>query len=167
MQGKHPDGTAVIIGNSILNCIIQQRLSRKRSAVKVHNFRGATVDDMKHHAIPLLRKEPSFVIIHAGTNDAPYLTSRKILDNLLTLKSFITDNLPNCKVIISTLTLPSDDGKAALTLCPLTNHLLQLDINIIDDRNINARNLGNKGLHLNPTGTSRLAKNLLSFLKSF
>ena len=124
MQGKYSDGTAVIIENSSLNGITQERSSRKGRVVKVNYFRGATVDDMKHHVIPLLRKEPSFVIIHAGTNDAPYLTSRKILDNLLTLKSFITDNLPNCKVIISTLTLRSDDGKAALTLCQLTNHLL-------------------------------------------
>ena len=128
----------------------------------MRNFRDATVDDMKDHVIPLLRKEPSFVIIHAGTSDAPYLTSRKILDNLLTLKSFATDNLPNCKVVIST-----DDGKAALTVTQLTNHLLQLDINIIDNRNINARNLGNTGLHLDPKGTSRLAKNLLSSMKSF
>ena len=138
-------------------------MSRNGRVVKVHNFRGATVDDMKHHVILLLRKEPSFIIIHAGTKDAPYLISWKILDNLITLKSFITDKLPNCKVVISTPTLRTDDGKAALTV----SHLLQLDIDVIDNRNINARNLGNKGLHLNPTGTSRLAKNLLSSIKSF
>ena len=154
-------------GDSILNGIIQERLRMKGRVVKVQNFRVGTVDDMKHHFILLLRNEPSFVIIHAGTNDALYLTSRKILDNVLTLKSFITDNLPNCEVIISTPTLRTDDGKAALTVGQLTNHLLQLDIDIIDNRNINARNLGNKGLHLNPTGTSCLAKNILSSMKSF
>ena len=122
---------------------------------------------MKHHVIPLLPKEPSFVIIHAGTNDAPYLSSRKILDNLLVLESFITDNLSNCKVVISTPTLCTDDGKATLTVSRLTNHLLQLDIDIIDNRNIYDRNLGNKDLHLNPTGKSRLAKNLLSSIKIF
>ena len=122
---------------------------------------------MKHYVIPLLRKEPSFIIIHSGTNDVSYLTSRKILDNFTTLKSFATDKLPNCKFVISTTTLVIDDGKAALTVSYLTNHFLQLDIDIIDNRNINARNLGNKGLHLNPTGTSRLAKNLLNSIKSF
>ena len=142
-------------------------MSRKGRVVKLHNFRGATVDDMKHHVIPLLRKEPSFIIIHAGANDAPCLTSRKILNNLITLKSFITDILPNCKDIFSTPTLRTDDGKAALTGSQLTNHLLQLDIYIIDNRNINARYLGNKGLYLNPTGSSCLAKNLLSSIKSF
>ena len=142
-------------------------MSRKGRVVKVQNFRGATVDDMKHHVTPLLRKEPSSIIIYAGKNEVPYLTSREILDNLITLKSFITDKLPNCKVVISTPTLRTDDGKAVLTVSQLTNHLLQLDIDIIDNRNINARNLGNKGLYLNPTGSSRLAKNLLSSIKSF
>ena len=66
-QEKYPDGTAVIIGDPILNDIIQKR------------------------------------------------------------KSFITDNLPTCKVVISTPTLRTDDGKAALTVSQLTNHLLQLD----------------------------------------
>ena len=151
-QEKYPDGTAIIIGDSILNGIIQGRLSRKGRVVKVHNFWGATVDDMKHHVKHYFIKN---------------LASRKILDNLITLKSFITDKLPNCKVVISTPTLRTDDWKAVLTVSQLTNDLLQLDIDIIDNRNINARNLGNKDLHLHPTGTSRLTKNLLSSIKSF
>ena len=125
--------------------IIKEQLSRKGHIVKVYNFRGATVDNMKHYIIPLLSEEPSFLIIHTGTNDAPYLTSLKISDNLLMPKYFINDNLPNCKVVISTPTLHTDDGKAALTESQLTNPLLQLDIDIIDNRNINARNLSNKG----------------------
>ena len=137
MQEKYPDGTAVIIEDSILNYIIQERLSKKGRVVRLHNFRGATVDDMKHHFIPLLRKEPGSVIIHACTNDAPYLSSRKIHGNLLTLKYFVTKNLHNCKVLKSTPTLRTDDGKAVITVSQLTNHLLQLDIGIIYNRNFN------------------------------
>lgn len=37
----------------------------------------------------------------------------------------------------------------------------------MDNSNINARNLGSKGLHLNSTGTSRLRENLLSSIKPF
>ena len=55
-QGKCPDSTVVIIGDSTLNGIMQEGLSRKRRAVRVHNFCCAAVDDMKHH-IRLLRKE--------------------------------------------------------------------------------------------------------------
>ena len=133
----------------------------------MHNFLGATVDDMKHHFIPLLRKEPGSVIIHACTNDAPYLSSRKIYGNFLTLKYFVTKNLHNCEVLKSTPTLRTDDGKAVITVSQLTNHLLQLDIGIIYNRNINTWNLDNKGLHINPTGTRRLAKNHLSSIRSF
>ena len=135
--------------------------------LKSTTFEVQKVDDMKHHVIPLLRKEPSSIIIHAGTNDASYLTSWKILDNLVTLKSISADKLPNCKVIISTPTLHTDDEKAALTVSQVTNHLLQVDIDIIDNRNIKAITLGKKGLHLYPTGTSSLAKNLLSSIKGF
>ena len=59
MQGKYPDDTAVIKGDIALNGIMQERLSRKGRVVKVRNFRGATVVDMKHHAVLLLHKEPS------------------------------------------------------------------------------------------------------------
>ena len=76
------------------------------------------------------------------------------------------ENLCNCKVVISTPTLRTDDGKETLTVNQLTNHLLQLDRAIIENRNINAKNLANKDVHLNPTGTS-LAKNLLSSIKGF
>ena len=114
---------------------------------------------MKHHVIPLLRKEASFVIISASTNDALYSGSPKTLDNLLTLKFFIANNLSTCKVVISISTLRTDDGKAALAVSEHTNHLFQLDRDIIGNRNINARNLGNKGLHLDPTDKSRLVKN--------
>ena len=51
MQGKHPDDTEVIIGDFILNGIIQRRLSRKGLVAEVHNFHGATVEDVKHLVI--------------------------------------------------------------------------------------------------------------------
>ena len=84
----------------------------------MQNFQGATVDDMQHHVIPLIHTEPSFIIMHAGANDAPYSASRKTLDNFITSKSFITDNFPNCNVIVSTPTLSINDGKAALSQTP-------------------------------------------------
>ena len=85
---------------------------------------------MKHHVIPLHCKEQSFVTIHAGTNDASYSTAQKLLDKLLTLKYFITGDFPNVKVAISKPTLCTDNGKAALTVSQLTNHHLQVDIDI-------------------------------------
>ena len=42
----------------------------KNHVVKVRNFPGANVENMRHNLIQLIRKKPSHLIIHAGTNDA-------------------------------------------------------------------------------------------------
>ena len=78
------------MGDSILN-VIERNLSNDRS-VKVRKFPGGTVDDLRHHALPIIRKQPKYLIIHAGTNDAVKFTSRDILNKLLQLKSFIRKN---------------------------------------------------------------------------
>ena len=104
--------------------------------VKVRNFPGANVEDMQHNLMPLIRKKPSHLIIHAETNDAKRFTSREILDQLLNFKKFVNEQVPDCKVIISTPTVRSDDGKAGLTVSQLTNHLRQLKTDIADNTNI-------------------------------
>ena len=47
---KHtrPAGTCVIVGDSIITRIAEKRLSKNR-LVKVHDFRGVTLADIKHH----------------------------------------------------------------------------------------------------------------------
>ena len=99
-----PAGTCVIVGDSIITGIDEKRLSKNR-LVKVHDFRGATLADINHHIIPILKKKPDVIILHVGTNDSVSRTSREILDDLLQLKSAITKTLPNCQVICSQPTL--------------------------------------------------------------
>ena len=113
-QDLYPRNTIVIAGESIINGVFEDRLRRRNHVVKVRNFPGANVEDMRHNVIPLIRKKPSHLIIHAGTNDAKKFTSREILDQLLNLKKFVSEQVPDCKVIISTPTVRSDDGKARL-----------------------------------------------------
>ena len=55
------------MGDSTLNGI-QENLMGPR--FKVRAFPGAIVRDFYHHALPLLEKKPSYVILMAGTNDA-------------------------------------------------------------------------------------------------
>ena len=69
--------------------------------VKVRNFPGANVEDMRHKLMSIIKKKPSHLIIHAGTNDAKRFTSREILNQLLNLKKIVTDQVPDCKVKIS------------------------------------------------------------------
>ena len=61
----------------------------------------------------------------------------------------------------------SDNGEATLTVHHLTNHLLQLNIDIVDNRNIISKHLSRKGLHLNESGLRRLAINFLEHIKKF
>ena len=82
-----PIGTTVIVGDSILNGIVEEKLCGQGRLVKVKRFPGSTVDDLSHHIIPIIRKKPTNMVIHTGTNDAPSSTFREIRDNLLKLKA--------------------------------------------------------------------------------
>ena len=163
---KYPENTIVIAGDSIINGIMEERLNRKDVTVKVLKFPGADVDELRHRLIPILKKRPAHLFLHGGTNDAVSSTSREILDKLLSLKSMIINKLPNCKVYISTPTFRSDIGKATLTVKQLTNHLTNLEIDLVDNRNITDRGIGRKGLHLNSMGTKQLAKNFLNVIRN-
>ena len=125
----------------------EDRLYRKNHVVKVQHFPGANVKDMQHNLTPIITKKPSNLIIHAETNGAKRFTSREILNQLLNLKKIVTEQVPDCKAVISTPTLRSHDGKAELTVRQLTNHLHQLKPNTVDNTNITSRYTGKHWKH--------------------
>ena len=51
----YPPDTCVLIGDSILNSVIEENLSNDPS-VKGRTFPGATVDGLRHHALPITGK---------------------------------------------------------------------------------------------------------------
>ena len=51
----YPPDTCVLIGDSILNSVIEENLSNDPS-VKVRTFPGPTVDGLSHHALPITGK---------------------------------------------------------------------------------------------------------------
>ena len=140
-QNMYPLGTCVIIGDSILNGLIEENICKQHN-VRTRKFPGATVDDLHYHVHPILRKKPKHIIIHIGTNDATHSTSREILDKLLKLETLIKKTLPETEVTFSTPTIRSDNGKAALTVRNLCDHLLDLNMDIPDNRNITIKHLG-------------------------
>ena len=125
------------------------------------------MDDLHYHVHPILRKKPKHIIIHIGTNDATHSTSREILVKLLKLETLIKKTLPETEVTFSTPTIRPDNGKAALRIRNLCGHLLDLNMDILDNRNITSKHLGRKGLHLNKAGSARLAKNIIHKLRKF
>ena len=74
----------------MVNGIDEKRLSKKHSNVKVFHFSGARIEDFNQYIAPIIKKQPDYLILHARTNDATTNTSKKIVDDLLILKSNIS-----------------------------------------------------------------------------
>ena len=119
---------------------------------------------MEDNIKPILKREPDFIIIYVGANNANKIISREILNKLLLLKSSIIDKYKTCKVIISQPTRRTDNDKVALA----NNHLcslLGLNTDTVKNKNIVSWHLGGKGLHLNPHGNGRLVLNLKATIR--
>ena len=63
------------------------------------------------------------------------------------------------------LTYRFDNRKAGNITNELTNMLINLNVSIVNNKNISRKHLWYKGLHLNSYGSSRLAMNLISVIK--
>ena len=156
------EGTTLIIGDSMLHSLDETRLKN----TKVRVCPGASIEDLHYNIIPLLRKCPSSVIIHVGTNNSTRDTPTQIIEKLLNFKEFISSKNPGIKVIISSLIQRYDDTKAQLTTYGTNTMLKSHNIEIIDNDNITRKHLGKKGHHMTPYGTGRLAINMIKVLKS-
>ena len=64
-------------------------LNTDRYDVKLQQFRDVTIEDREDKIKPILERQPDFIIIHVGTNNANNMTSREILNKMLQLKLFI------------------------------------------------------------------------------
>ena len=93
---------------------------------------------MTDYSRPLLRNNPSSLIIHVGTNnlknDGVYTVRNKLLD----LKDSIEEQYPNTEVILSTLTMRTDDPILKQKVSKVNGLLLGPGLNVIN--NNNARN---------------------------
>ena len=66
------------------------------------------------------------------------------------LKTNISKQLPNCRILLSKLTIRHDHGKANLTIRNANKYLENLELECTDNDYINAEHLGQKELHLDP-----------------
>ena len=69
--------------------------------MKVKNVPGATIDDMYDYIKRQLKKCPDNMILHVGTNNTVNESSKIVLGNLLDLKKFMENTLPESNVIIA------------------------------------------------------------------
>ena len=121
---------------------------------------------MYHYAIPLLEKKPENIILHLGTNDAPYKSDIDILKDLIELKNFILEKSPSCKKItLFTPTVRTDRESAKKNDESFTKRLKKQGIPDITHDNITHKYLYRDDLHLNSVGFSILAELFLSYIR--
>ena len=160
-------GTTLIAGDSILYGIDERKICQNGS-VKVRVFSGTTIEDLRDYYIkPLLRKKPSKVILHVGTNNASLKNANpdQILDALLDFKKDILDQVPGCMVVISMPTKRFDNEEYGKIIESLNKKITDLGIDAINNNNISRGDIGRKGLHLNAKGTGKLTSKLVSKLR--
>ena len=125
--------------------------------MKVRQFQGATTTDML--------EQPESLILHIGTNDTSKYTPNEIVDKVLALKRFVVSQNKECKAIISTLTRRVHSSKNGNAVQKVNEILKELNISLVKNLNIVKKHLGNRGLHLNENGTSRLAMNYIATIR--
>ena len=70
----------LIVGDSIVSGIEENRISRQWRKVKVKSFTAARIEDMYDYLKPLLKECPKNIILHIGTNNTINEASRIVLD---------------------------------------------------------------------------------------
>ena len=93
------------------------------------------------------------------------------LEEIIDLVSWAKSAAPGTEVVLSSLTARSDDDQLATQVEEVNSNLKkfgrQKKWKMIVHSNITAEHyLNRSGLHLNKVGTSRLARNVLDFLKN-
>ena len=126
---------------------------------------GADTSNMHDFLKPLIKKKPSRIIVHCGTNDLAINQVENIPMNIRDFANTITSNGIDCTV--SALTLKDDSlaPKASQVNSQLRS-LLGKDIDFIEHNNVEKGHLNSSRLHLNGRGTGRPAFNFIQYIKN-
>lgn len=139
-------------------------MSRDDNKVNVKYFPGATVDDMESYVHPSLRSEPDEVILHIGTNDLRDNTPKQVAESIINLTDNICQN-STARVAVSSLVQRTDDPTLTSKVTETNKILKTFTSNrawgFIDNSRIGASMLNKSCLHLNESGSSALAKNIM------
>ena len=159
----------MIAGDSVLKHLQGHKMSRN-SRVQISSFPGCTTEDMHDFIKPLLRKNPDEIILHVGTNSLRSCdTPRSCADEIIDLATMVSCESP-AKIALSSLVGRSDDEALACKIAEV-NRILEdcctrKSWGFVDHSNISTSNhLNRSGLHLNKSGTSRLAQNFINYLR--
>ena len=156
----------LVIRRLMINQMDEDRLSSStKMNVKVRSFGGVDIHSIYSKLDPLLKKKPSKIILHIGTNDTVNNTSDTVLENLLKLKHYIESKLAGVSIVLSCPIKRVDNHKAKMIIKNLNEKIRLLKVKSLLNVNIGENCLGRKGLHLNPRGVGTFAMNLISLIR--
>lgn len=161
--------TTVIVGDSMVSQLQGWKMGTKDNRVVIHPFSGSTVDDMRDYIKPILRRKPNSLIIHCGTNSLQTDNPNDIAEKIIDVCQHAANELPDCKIAISELILRADSPKLEAARKSVNKSLRNFcrtrDWDVIP-HTVTEAGLNSKGLHLNKSGLSALARDFISYFKS-
>ena len=81
---KEEGSSTYVVGDSMINGMDERKMSNRRRIIKVIALPGASISDM------ILRKKPTHLVLHAGTNDIRNLSPEEILDQFDKVNDVVT-----------------------------------------------------------------------------
>ena len=145
---------------------IEETQMSKKFKVKVRPFPQAKTEDMFHYLVPLLEKMLNYVIVlYIGTNDAMDYEASDIAKKILQVKEFIKVRVPNREVIISRPIKRRDNDSASRVIEEVVAQFQKLTNYMIGNENIEKKQLGKRGLHLNGFGLKKFTQNLIAGIR--
>ena len=156
-----------IIGDSLLNDLIDDKLSRNNS-IKTRKYSGCTTNDLKHHVMPTIDKRPKIIICHAGANDIT--NNVDTIYNYQVIINHVKKKTSYTKIAISSIITRKDHKDIDFKISEMNIKLKELCeqnlIDFIDNSNIDESCLGERKLHLGKKGNAYLATNFIKYVKS-
>ena len=149
--------TIVIAGDSIISELQGWKMGNKENRVIINSFSGATVDDMRDHIKPIVRRKANNLIIHCGTNNLQMDKANDIAEKIIDVCQYVADELPECKIAISELIQRADSTTLESARKSVNKSLRAFcrsrDWDIIS-HTVTEAGLNSKELHLNKSGLS-------------
>ena len=73
----------IIAGDSIVKQVDENKKMSRNKSIKVRCFPGAKVEDMADYNKPLLKSQPTIIIVHPGTNNLKSEDAMMVRNKLL------------------------------------------------------------------------------------